>query len=95
MPLLFYLYRKLPSDTKRRFKRGWFEMLSRMDTGDDLLFMNHGYADHRNPSRGLDLRARDEQHRYPIQLYHRIATDIDCCLLVCRRRHLLSALFFI
>jgi len=77
VPLLFEFYRKLPPDTKRRLKRGWFEMLSRMDTGDDLLFMNHGYTDHRNPSHGLDLQARDEPYRYPIQLYHRIATGIE------------------
>ena len=77
VPRLFDLYKKLPSNTKRRLKRGWFELLSKIDTGDDLLFMNHGYADPLHPTRGLDLAAEDERYRYPIQLYHRIAADID------------------
>lgn len=77
MPVLFDLYKKLPPRIKLKLKRGWFEILSRMNTGDDLLFLNHGYADRNNPSLGLDLQPEDEPFRYPIQLYHRIAADTD------------------
>lgn len=77
MPWLYDLYRKLPEKPKIRLKRLWFEVLSALDTGDDLLFMNHGYADPAAPTRGIDLRLEDESNRYAIQLYHRIAAEID------------------
>ncbi len=77
MPWIYDLYRLLPEKPKIRIKRMWFEMLSALDTGDDLLFMNHGYTDPDAPESGLDLRPEDEPNRYPIQLYHHLAADVE------------------
>ncbi len=57
-----------------RFKFGyWF--LSRLLTRDDVLFLNYGYEE--DPPMALPLAASDEPDRFPIQLYHRTATQVD------------------
>jgi SAM-dependent methyltransferase len=40
-----------------------------------MLFLNDGYEE--DPPMGLALAEADEPHRYPIQLYHRIAAQTD------------------
>ena len=73
---LFELWRRLPRGPKRQVGRWWYELLSSFDTGTGLLFMNHGYA--RAPDEGpLALQPEDEEHRFAIQLYHRVAGAID------------------
>lgn len=57
--------------------RQWFEFVSRVDSGRDMLFMNYGYADLYPQSRPLVLDSNDEQNRYPIQLYHRVAGAVN------------------
>jgi ubiquinone/menaquinone biosynthesis C-methylase UbiE len=41
--------------------------------GDDVLFLNWAYEE--DPAMNLQLEAVDEPNRYPIQLYHRTATQ--------------------
>lgn len=57
-----------------RFKYG-YRFLSRLLTKDDVLFLNYGYEE--DPPMALPLEASDEPDRYPIQLYHRTATQVD------------------
>jgi SAM-dependent methyltransferase len=57
-----------------RFKYG-YRFLSRLLTRDDVLFLNYGYEE--DPPMALPLSASDEPDRFPIQLYHRTATQVD------------------
>jgi ubiquinone/menaquinone biosynthesis C-methylase UbiE len=57
-----------------RFKYG-YRFLSRLLTKDDVLFLNYGYDE--DPPMALPLAASDESDRFPIQLYHRTATQVD------------------
>ena len=57
-----------------RFKYG-YRFLSRLLTKDDVLFLNYGYEE--DPPMALPLAASDEPDRFPIQLYHRTATQVD------------------
>jgi ubiquinone/menaquinone biosynthesis C-methylase UbiE len=57
-----------------RFKYG-YRFLSRLLTRDDVLFLNYGYEE--EPPMALPLAASDEPDRFPIQLYHRTATQVD------------------
>lgn len=57
-----------------RFKYG-YRFLSRLLIRDDVLFLNYGYEE--APPMALPLAASDEPDRYPIQLYHRTATQVD------------------
>jgi ubiquinone/menaquinone biosynthesis C-methylase UbiE len=57
-----------------RFKYG-YRFLSRLLTRDDVLFLNYGYEE--DPPVALPLAASDESDRFPIQLYHRTATQVD------------------
>jgi fatty-acid O-methyltransferase len=41
--------------------------------GDDVIFLNWAYEE--DPAMALPLEAADEPNRYPIQLYHRVATQ--------------------
>ncbi|HYB80779.1 MAG TPA: class I SAM-dependent methyltransferase [Mycobacterium sp.] len=57
-----------------RFKYG-YRFLSRLLTRDDVLFLNYGYEE--DPPMALPLAVSDEPDRFPIQLYHRVATQVD------------------
>jgi len=57
-----------------RFKYG-YRFLSRLLIKDDVLFLNYGYEE--TPPMALPLAACDEPDRFPIQLYHRTATQVD------------------
>lgn len=57
-----------------RFKYG-YRFLSRLLTRDDVLFLNYGYEE--DPPMSLPLTADDEPDRFPIQLYHRTATQVE------------------
>jgi SAM-dependent methyltransferase len=50
----------------------WY--VSRVDSRADITFMNYGYSD---PKQEIDLTPEEESNRYPIQLYHHIAKNID------------------
>jgi len=53
--------------------RRWFNYISTRDSGSHMLFMNYGY----HAAEPLALQPRDEEHRYSIQLYHRVAGAVD------------------
>ena len=57
-----------------RFKYG-YQVLSRMLTKDDVLFLTWGYEE--DPPMGIPLEASDEPDRLTIQLYHSTATQVD------------------
>jgi ubiquinone/menaquinone biosynthesis C-methylase UbiE len=52
-----------------------YPYVTRRLDGDDVLFLNYGYEE--DPPLGVPLAASDEPNRYPIQLYHRTATQVD------------------
>jgi ubiquinone/menaquinone biosynthesis C-methylase UbiE len=74
---LYGLWRKLPANLKLRVERWWFERISAFDPGADFLFMNYGCANLDPQEERLALQARDEDHRYSIQLYHRVASCMN------------------
>jgi SAM-dependent methyltransferase len=53
----------------------FYRFLSRRTAADDVLFLNYGYEE--DPPMAVPLAASDEPDRYPIQLYHRTATQVD------------------
>ncbi len=69
---LFDLWKRLPPGPKRWLRRRWYEAISALDTGQHLLFMNHGFAP-ADAADSLALSAADEPHRFAIQLYDRVA----------------------
>src|SRR5262245_49260348 len=52
-----------------------YSFLTRLIAKDDVLFLNFGYEE--DPPMALPLAASDEPDRFPIQLYHRTATQVD------------------
>ncbi len=52
-----------------------YPVITRLVGEDDVLFLNYGYEE--NPPMALSLAASDEPDRYPLQLYHRTATQVD------------------
>lgn len=50
-----------------------YRSLTRRFGGDDVVFLNYGYEE--EPPMGIALKADDEPNRFPIQLYHRTATQ--------------------
>ena len=56
------------------FAKHYYPFITRIG-GDDLVFMNLGYEE--DPPMALPLEASDEPNRFPIQLYHRTATQVD------------------
>ncbi|MDO9152191.1 MAG: class I SAM-dependent methyltransferase [Paludibacter sp.] len=50
----------------------WY--ISTVDKNKEITFMNYGYHD---PSELIELDSRDENNRYSIQLYHRLAKMAD------------------
>jgi ubiquinone/menaquinone biosynthesis C-methylase UbiE len=67
--------RMLPKWIKQKAMVGWYNYLGRLNTNGEILFLNHGFA---NPATdGPQLPEALESHRYPIQLYHHIASRAD------------------
>jgi ubiquinone/menaquinone biosynthesis C-methylase UbiE len=52
-----------------------YSIATRRLGSDDVFFLNWGYEE--DPPLDLPLEASDERNRYPIQLYHRTATQAD------------------
>ena len=73
---MYTLWKKLPKRTKTRFANVWYDLISRFDTGDDFVFMNHGYAPADGDPHIVDLPDDLEKHRYPLQHYHRFAAQV-------------------
>jgi ubiquinone/menaquinone biosynthesis C-methylase UbiE len=66
------LVRTLP-----KFQRRFYPIVTRLTTGgeDELLLLNNGYEE--DPPMALSLAASEEPSRFPIQMYHRTATQVD------------------
>jgi ubiquinone/menaquinone biosynthesis C-methylase UbiE len=52
-----------------------FPLLTRLLSADEVLFLNWAYEE--DPPMALPLASSDEPNRFPIQLYHRTATQAD------------------
>lgn len=57
--------------------RRWYEYISALDKDANMLLINYGYVDLDPDAKPLELSAEDEKCRYPIQLYHHVASAID------------------
>jgi len=57
--------------------RRWYEYLSRMDRGANMLFMNYGFAGLGADAEPIRLHDEDEPNRYCIQLYRHVIGDVD------------------
>ncbi|MCI0397851.1 MAG: class I SAM-dependent methyltransferase [Chloroflexi bacterium] len=72
----FWLYNFVPG-LKQPVSRRWYEYISRLDRDAHMLFMNFGYTSLDPAHKPLALSAEEEPHRYPLQLYHHVASAID------------------
>src|SRR5260221_13271706 len=70
------LFHQFPN-LKSWLTRLQYEFLSSLNMKKDVMFMNFGYNAHHQGHEPLPLDADDEQHRYPIQLYHHEAKPIN------------------
>ena len=75
--ILYQLRHSLPRRVEEVLTRRWYEYLSRMDRGGNMLFMNYGFADLDTKAEPILLHAEDEPNRYCIQLYHHVIDDVD------------------
>jgi len=60
--------------TKRWFWKKWYNVFADRAKNSDFKFMNYGFDEN-----GFfpDLKTEDKQERYPIQLYHHVASQTD------------------
>jgi ubiquinone/menaquinone biosynthesis C-methylase UbiE len=56
-------------------KKYWYRLGTRLMGADEMVFMNWAYEE--DPPMALPLAESDEPKRFFIQLYHRIATQVD------------------
>lgn len=71
--IIVWFIRFSPS-SKRLFWRFWYNLFARKSQQHSFRFMNYGYhEDGFSPA----LSKKDEFERYPIQLYHHTATQVD------------------
>ncbi|TMJ37930.1 MAG: class I SAM-dependent methyltransferase [Alphaproteobacteria bacterium] len=66
----------LPNPVKFRSMVAWYNLLARIDTKSELLFLNHGYDPPLGTER-LSIPTDLERFRYPIQLYDLLARRLD------------------
>lgn len=65
---------KLTPKTKRWFWKKWYTVFASRYNNPELRCMNYGYYDETfNPQ----LKPEDEKERYPLQLYHHVASQAD------------------
>ncbi len=62
---------------RRVVTRTAYEAMSRFYRGQDVPFMDFGYAGLEGDGRTLELAPEEEGHRYPIQLYHRVVSGVE------------------
>lgn len=78
IPSLFSVWeRLLPTDTKKRMMVRWYNLIASLDRDGDVMFMNHGYQDTQPGQPPLELPPDLEPYRYPLQLYDRLAREVD------------------
>jgi SAM-dependent methyltransferase len=54
------------------FFKIWYRIVNKLDKDAEVIFMNYGYEDGESD---LQLQAKEEFNRYPIQLYHQLVKD--------------------
>ncbi|ORB74969.1 fatty-acid O-methyltransferase Mtf2 [Mycobacterium scrofulaceum] len=57
------------------YQRFLYRYLTRRLAANDIVFLNYGYEE--DPPMGVPLSPPDEPNRFPIQLYHRTAAQVD------------------
>ena len=72
---MMFLWRRLPRGLKHRAALFWYHAIGWLDRRGEITFLNHGYAAEDEPPLALD--GEDEPNRYPIQLYHHVASGAD------------------
>ena len=65
---------KLTPQTKRWFWKGWYTVFAKRYNNPDLQCMNYGYFDE---NFSPQLKPEDEKERYPLQLYHHVASQTE------------------
>jgi len=73
---LFGFWQKLPPSWKRSTREAFYEAVPRWMPTPEVSFMNFGYAETEAVD-PLILDAMDEPNRYSLQLYERVARQID------------------
>lgn len=71
--LLFHRFPNL----KSWITRIQYEFISTLNMKRDVLFMNFGYSDLHEGQAPIPLEPEDELHRYPLQLYHHLAKQVQ------------------
>lgn len=61
---------------RRWVVRSWYEFVAKIDHQGEVRFMNYGYADPDNNTH-INLPPTEEPNRYQIQLYHRVASQVE------------------
>jgi SAM-dependent methyltransferase len=74
---LVNLFYRLPLRVQLPLSKGWYEYISAMDRGADMILMNYGWADLDPAVVPLPLQPEDEPNRYCLQLYHQVAGAVD------------------
>ena len=62
---------------RRVMMKTWYESLVIIDRKKQVTFMNYGYAELDPSANSLSLNEEEDANRYPIQLYHHVATGVD------------------
>lgn len=70
------LFHRFPT-LKSLLTRLQYEFISALNLKRDVLFMNFGYTAHHKGHEPLALDPDDEAHRYPLQLYHYVASHVE------------------
>jgi SAM-dependent methyltransferase len=68
-----WLYPHFPT-LRQALSQRWYDYISTLVKDASLTFINYGYAEDGDH---LALSAEDEANRYPIQLYHHVASAVD------------------
>jgi len=71
-----YLCRTSPN-IKRSLWRQWYQYLATKNWGDELLFMNYGFASLDSELGEIHLNEDEEKYRLRIQLYHYVADSVE------------------
>lgn len=70
------LFHRFPN-VKSLLTRLQYEFISMLNVRRDVLFMNFGYTAHHEGREPIPLHPDDETHRYPLQLYHHVASRAE------------------
>ena len=71
--IAYYIFKLFPT-IKKFFWKKWYNIFANKVSNHDLRFMNYGYS---SSDLHVKLNEEDEKDRYPIQLYHHVASQIN------------------